>query len=179
MEPALAEEPGVDEPTVAESEIDGEEIEDVEADPDIVEVTLDDEDGFTTSGGLFDDIDDASDDDKASDDSDDPLGALDSRGEALEDAINDGAARLAVVGIDDDGLEGEFQEVFRAFRLGYFGAEFTEEYIFANDDDAIDPAWGLFGSMICCTAVVLWMRPDGDEQIAKLRNAIDGIGGRR
>lgn len=180
MEPVLADE---EEETETETEIDEEELEDEaeEEEPEIVEVDLDDENGFTTGGGLFDDIDDATGNDGDGDSpAENPLDSLDGRGEALEDAINNGSARLAVVGLeDDDGLEEEFQEVFGAFRLGYFGAEFAQEYVFTNEEDAIDPAWGLLGSMICCTAVVLWMRPDGDEQLSKARNALSAIGGGR
>lgn len=165
----------------AESTEEVEPTEEDEADPEVVEIEPEDDD-YTTGNGLFDDIEDSSDDGDSSAEGtgDDPLDSLDSRGEALEDAINDGMARLAVVGLEDDesdGLEEEFTEVFEAFRLGFFGADFAQEYVFVQGDDSIDPAWGLLGSMVCCMAVVLWMRPDGDEQLGKVRSAVRGIGG--
>lgn len=166
-----------------EPALEAESTEEDEADPEVVEIEPEDDD-YTTGNGLFDDIEDSSDDGDSSAEregmGDDPLDSLDSRGEALEDAINDGMARLAVVGLEDDegdGLEDEFTEVFEAFRLGFFGTEFAQEYVFVQGDDSIDPAWGLLGSMVCCLAVVLWMRPDGDEQLGKARSAVRGIGG--
>lgn len=153
------------------SETDGE--------PEVIEVELGDDD-FTADNGLFSGTEDAAGfDGDDSDESTDPFAALDNQGGALEDAINDGAARLAVVGLDDDEkdeLSDEIHDVMEAFRLGYFGAEFTQEYIFVHEDEAIDPAWGLLGSAVACTAVVLWMRPDGDEQVARVHDAVSSIG---
>jgi hypothetical protein len=87
--------------------------------------------------------------------------------DALKTSINEGAARLAVVGLDEDehdkdGLEDEFTEVFTAFRLGHFGAHTADEYILSGDDD-IDPVWGLLGAMLLCSTVVMVRRPDSDE----------------
>lgn len=101
----------------------------------------------------------------------------DSKAGQLESAINNGAARLAVVGLDDDeaaDLEAEFSEVFEAFRLGYFGAECVEEYVLVEDED-VSPAWGLLGTAICCMAFALYMRPDGDEKLADMREAIGSL----
>ena len=149
-------------------------------DPDVVEVELGDDD-LTADNGLFSGTEDAAGlDGDDSNESANPFAALDNQGGALEDAINDGAARLAVVGLDDDDkdeLGDEIHDVMEAFRLGYFGAEFTQEYIFVHEDEAIDPAWGLLGSAVACTAVVLWMRPDGDQQVAKVRDAVASIEG--
>ena len=74
----------------------------------------------------------------------DVLGDLDDRGGKMEVIIIDGGARLAIVGLEEsDDLEDEFQEVFEAFRLGFFVTRFSEEYVLFGDDEAIDPAWGL------------------------------------
>jgi hypothetical protein len=35
--------------------------------------------------------------------------------------------------------------------------------------------WGLFGSALCCLAITLWMRPDGDEQLERLQAAVGNI----
>lgn len=163
-------------------------------DPDVAEVDLTDDDLAEGKDDLFtgteeassSDGDDSSSESDDSDDSDeqddgDALDALDQRGEGMEEAINDGAARLAVVGLDDDGekedLEDEFVEVFESFRLGYFGSRFMEEYVFTADDDEVDPVWGLFGAALCCTAIVVWMRPDGDEMVDRAKEAVEGIAG--
>jgi len=154
-----------------------------EPEPDVAEVELSDED-LGDGGDLFDGLEGASED--AGDSETEtgnvgtPLDALDDRGEALEDAVNDGAARLAVVGLEDnerEGLEDEMREVFEAFRLGYFGAEFAEEYIFVQGEDSIDPAWGFAGAAFACLGVCLWMRPDGDEQFARMKDALGGLAG--
>ena len=90
----------------------------------------------------------------------------------LEETINEGAARLAVVGLDEgkqkDDLETEFVDVFGAFRLGFYGEQVAEEYLMVDDDD-VDPVWGLLGTAIVCSAFAIWMRPDGDEQIRRAR----------
>jgi len=160
-------------------------------DPKVDEVDLSDDDLGGSASDLFTGSEDAStsssDDSSAStDDSDDEdeldddaLDALGARGESMEEAINDGAARLAVVGLDDDdekeGLQEEFTEVFEAFRLGYFGSRFFEEYVFTDDDDEVDPMWGLFGAALTCTAFIVWMRPDGDEMVAQAKDAVEGL----
>ncbi|AGC65541.1 hypothetical protein K745_gp16 [Haloarcula hispanica virus PH1] len=160
-------------------------------DPDVAEVDLTDDDLGGSASDLFTGTDDATtdsddsalstDDDGDSDDEEedtDALDALGARGESMEEAINDGAARLAVVGLDDeddkDGLQEEFTEVFEAFRLGYFGSRFFEEYVF-TDDDEVDPMWGLFGAALTCTAFIVWMRPDGDEMVQQAREAVEGL----
>jgi hypothetical protein len=162
-----------------------------EGEPDVEEVDLTEDDLTGSADDLFTGTDDAqgggsddtqADDSEDSDDSsdEDPLDALDARGESMEEAINDGAARLAVVGLDDDeqsDLQEEFTEVFEAFRLGYFGSRFMEEYIFAADDEEVDPTWGLFGACLTCCAFVVWMRPDGDEMVGKAREAVENIAG--
>lgn len=50
---------------------------------------------------------------------------MDSHGEALEDTINDGIARPAVVGIKDDEGDELKDEFTKVFRLGFFGSEFA------------------------------------------------------
>lgn len=102
------------------------------------------------------------------------MGAVEAEPEphSFEEPINAGAARLAVVGIEDDdqqdSLNDEFEEVFEEFQLGHYGSETMHEYVLTDADD-IDPIWGLCGSMLLCTAIVVWMRPDGDELIADAR----------
>jgi len=162
-----------------------------ESDPNVAEVELTDDDlGDGPSSDLFTGTDDAkgdsSDDgesDDSSDDGDDAaeLDALGERGESMEQAINEGAARLGVIGIDGedekDDLETEFTEIFEAFRLGYFGSRFAEEYIFVSDDEEVDPAWGLLGAALTCAAVVVWLRPDGDEIADRAKEAVENIAG--
>ena len=114
------------------------------------------------------------------DESDD--GMADSVGES----INDGAARLAVVGLsaddfDDDrgpsDLEAEFREVFEAFSLGAYGQRCLDEYVLADDEEEVDPAWGLLGSTLMAASLVIYLRPDGSEQVADLREQIGDLGG--
>lgn len=144
--------------------------------PEIEEISLSDDD-LMADNGLFDDIEDA--DERGETVTDDPFDALSGSESALEGAITDGAARLAVVGLDADrdDLEAEFKGVFEAFRLGHFGSAFLQEYVLIDEDDAIDPAWGLAGSAVCCAAVVLWMRPDGSEQLARVTDSLGTLAG--
>lgn len=145
-----------DEPEVAEAEIGNDEL--------------------TGDNGLFDDVEDADDDDGG--DEGDPLGELEEQAGGLSSTINEGAARMAVVGLDDaDDLEDEMADVFRAFQLGHFGGRFLDEYVMADGAEEIHPAWGLFGSALCCAAVALWMRPDSEEQVEKLSSVISNISG--
>lgn len=160
-----------------------------EGEPDVEEVDLTEDDLGGDAADLFtgtddatsssDDQDDEDSDDEDSDDGD-ALDALGQRGESMEEAINDGAARLAVVGLDDDekeDLQDEFTEVFEAFRLGYFGSRFMEEYVFTDEDEEVDPTWGLLGACLTCTAFIVWMRPDGDEMVESAREAVEGVVG--
>lgn len=169
MEPTIAEVPD------SELEDNKEESTEDHREPDIEEVDLTEED----FGGddLFADIEDA--DSPPTSEASDDTGPFDDLGGGvgqLEVAINDGASRLAVVGLDEkEDLEAEFQEVFEAFRLGYFGSQFAEEYVLVGADDDIDPAWGLFGSAVCCFAITLWMRPDGEEQLERFQAAVQGM----
>lgn len=112
---------------------------------------------------------------------------LEGNAAAMEGAINDGAARLATVGLTDDdfedsdltksSLEEEFAETFQAFRLGYFGSQVVDEYVLSPEDEDVNPVWGLAGSMLIATAMVVWLRPDGDEAVAKARDAVGDLTG--
>lgn len=94
----------------------------------------------------------------------------------LAQDINAGAARLSVVGLEDEwvkdsgetvtksDLESEFKEVFEAARLGHYGKKVADEYLLVQADD-IHPVWGLCGAMLLCAAVVVFRRPDGDQLI--------------
>jgi hypothetical protein len=135
---------------------------------------------------------DADDEDDADDaDEQDALAGvadgLDGNAAAMEDAINEGAARAAVIGLTDedfedadldkDGLREEFEETFQAFRLGYFGSRAVEDYVLEPADGDVDPIWGLAGSALIACAMVVWLRPDGDQAAAKAREAIGGLQG--
>lgn len=109
----------------------------------------------------------------------------DASGEDIADAIVEGTARLAVLGLDDEfeingeqktksDLQDEFKEVFTAFRLGEFGGEVAEEYLFVEED--IDPLMGFAAACLCCTAMVLWMRPDGEDIAKDAYNRVATIG---
>lgn len=97
----------------------------------------------------------------------------DHTGGALASSINDGCARLAVVGLEEgeqkDDLNEEFQEVFSEFRLGYYAEATLEEYVFTDDIEEVPPVWGLLGAAVVCTVLVVVRRPDGDE-------LLDGVG---
>lgn len=96
---------------------------------------------------------------------------------SFEEPIVEGFARLAVVGLDDpekDELEDEFVDVFEAFQLGHYGDRVLHEYILVGDDD-VHPVWGLAGSMLLCTVLTLYMRPDGDEIISDARGRLAEI----
>lgn len=144
------------------------------------------------SGGLFDGVDDADEEsgaEHAQTDENSESGATTAGpsvgGDALADVINEGAARLAVVGLseedfEDDGspgeLEEEFCEVFAAFRLGYFGQEAVEKHVLAPSEGEIEPVWGLLGSAALAAAVALSMRPDGSEQLSDMAETLN-LGG--
>jgi hypothetical protein len=170
--------------------VDAEDVE-REDDPDVAEVDLSASDLSGDGSDLFTGTDDADESagsaDASSDESDDetgedePLDALGERGEGMESAINEGAARLSVVGLEGeeaDDLEKEFSEVFKSFRLGYFGSRVMEEYVFTDEDEEVDPAWGLFGSVLTCAALVVWLRPDSEEIVEQTREAVANISGR-
>lgn len=97
---------------------------------------------------------------------------------AVAENINAGAARLAVLGLQDEfevnggrqtkkDLETEFEEVFETFRLGHYGAECAHEYLLIEDEN-IEPIWGFLASAMLCTAMCMWMRPDGDELVSNV-----------
>jgi hypothetical protein len=94
----------------------------------------------------------------------------------LDEAINEGFARLAVVGLDDgqqkDSLEMEFCEVFEMFRLGHFGSQAVSEYILTDPDEEVDPLWAFAVSLTLSTALVVYMRPDRDEIVASARDSV-------
>lgn len=95
-------------------------------------------------------------------------GMADTADAPLDQIINEGAARTAVVGITDpdqkEELEEEFTEVAEAFRLGHFGEQVLDEYVLT--DDEVDPIWGLTGSLLLFGAIVLHRRPDGGEVVS-------------
>jgi hypothetical protein len=201
--PQIADPSYIDDPTDDPSGDDDE-----EGDVDEVELELSEQD---LGGDLFDGVEDAQDADtdasndvaggegiQADDDQDDvdedeeePVAdGLEGNAEAMEDAINDGAARLACIGLQDDDLdddmatgdlEAEFVETFEAFRLGYYGSRVVDEYLLAPDEDEVNPAWGLAGSALMALAMAVWLRPDGAEKVRAARESIeglaDGIGG--
>lgn len=187
-QPTVVEEPEVDQSTEPEPD---DRDDDPQPDGDVEEVQVeltDDELG----GGLFDGVEESESDDESgseSSESDSPDDVEVPEGgnlDGLEAAINEGAARLAIVGLaeddfDDgktpDDLEGEFLEVFEAFRLGKYGAQTLDEYVLGPDDEEVDPAWGLAGSMLLAAALVVWMRPDGDERVSELHSAVDDLAG--
>lgn len=103
--------------------------------------------------------------------------------ENLQDIINAGFARMGVIGLQDefrvngsvrtkDDLEDEFRETFETFQLGKYGAEVADEYLLVDDD--IDPLWGFAASATACLALIIWMRPDGTDLVAKLTNLDSG-----
>lgn len=172
--PEIATQPDVSETPTVEDNQDG----DAPSEPEnVAEVELGEDD----YGGdnLFDDVEDAESDSSSStsSESSDVMDGLDAATGGLSSAMNEGAARLAVVGLEDDEkeeLEQEFTEVFGAFRLGHYAGRCAEEYVLSDTDEEVDPAWGLLGSVLVCSAVVMWMRPDGDEQIEQLKQALGG-----
>ncbi|WIV67541.1 acyl-CoA dehydrogenase [Natrialbaceae archaeon AArc-T1-2] len=156
-------------------------------DVEIEEVELTDDD--LADGDLFAGVDDVEDDEddetgeESTSDQSNPADEFTFSGDnptsKLQTSIEDGAAKLATVGLDDEtqeALEDDLQDVFSAFRLGYYGAEFANEYILVDGDDDVDPAWALLGSSLACAAVAVAMRPDSDEQIARLKEAAN-LGG--
>jgi hypothetical protein len=202
--------PQIADPSYIDDPDDGDDEGGGEGDVEEVELELSDED---LGGDLFDGVENAQDadasgdsaggrgiqaagDDEGGEDVDedeeaDPVaGGLEGNAEAMEDAINDGAARLACIGLQDDDLdddmatgdlEAEFVETFEAFRLGYYGSRVVDEYLLAPDEDEVNPAWGLAGSALMALAMAVWLRPDGADKVRAARESIeglaDGIGG--
>lgn len=164
----------------------GDDIEEAE-----VELSEDDLGGGDLFDGIEESEDDGTDSTPADDRSDGDDGAiadgLDGNSGAMEEAINDGAARLAVVGLTDEDfeesnldkstLETEFRETFEAFRLGYFGSRAVDEYVLSPQDKEVDPAWGFCGAVLMAGAMVVWMRPDGDETLGEVQQTIESITG--
>lgn len=157
-------------------------------------VDLTDED---LGGDLFTGVEDGDSgegDDADADDGDDEDGdlediadGLEGNAAAMEESINDGMAQLGVFGLTDDDfdedgmgkdeLRDEFRDTFEAFRVGYFGSKVVEEYVLTPADGDVSPAWGLAGSMLMAAAMIVWMRPDGDEKVEKLRETARNIAG--
>ena len=138
------------------------------------------------SGGLFDGVDDADEQSGAesaeTDESRENTVEPSVSGDALADVINEGAARLAVVGLPEDDfesdgspseLEGEFCGVFAAFRLGHFRQEAVEKHVLAPSEAEIEPVWGLLGSAALAAAVALSMRPDGSDQLSDMAETLN------
>jgi hypothetical protein len=110
--------------------------------------------------------------DEAAGDIDEMLGEEPPEQHSFEEPIVEGFARMAVVGLDDDEkdeLEPEFVDVFEAFQLGHYGDQVLHEYVLVGDDD-INPLYGLAGSMLMCTVLTVYMRPDGDEIVSSVRD---------
>lgn len=98
---------------------------------------------------------------------------------SFEEPIVEGFARLAVVGLDDDEqdeLEDEFVDVFEAFQLGHYGDRVLHEYVLVGDDD-VNPIYGLAGSMLLCTVLTIYMRPDGDEIVTDAKARLQELTG--
>jgi hypothetical protein len=146
--------------------------------------------------GYFDDIDESAgvdggseafsfdDDDEGSDS--ESSSSSGSASPQLANSINQGVARAAVIGLDDewetdsgsmtkDELQTEFEETFEAFRLGHYASEVAEEYLLVEED--IHPAWGLLGASLVCAAVIVYRRPDGDEFVQEAKNRLGSIPG--
>lgn len=174
-----------------EEEPDGEEEEGVEmVKTDVAESGVDPEGVFdgieegasASSDDIAESIFDGEEDAEEDSDDDSPEAAS-TRSSGVAGDINNGAARLAVVGLPDewedangeeqtkDGLQTEFEEVFEAFRLGHYGSEVVEEYLLVETDD-IHPVWGLVGAMLICAAVVIYRRPDGDQVVDSTKNRL-------
>lgn len=124
---------------------------------------------------LFSGTDDVADEDE---DESDSSGGTTASAPSLADSVNSGFARMAVIGLDEaqgkEELRGEFRATFEEFRLGFYGAQVCEEYLMAPDDD-VDPVWGFAASALACTALVLYMRPDGEELIEQGRTKAAGF----
>jgi hypothetical protein len=147
--------------------------------------------GDELGGDLFDSVDEADesggdDADSESGDGEESMGPATVGDSALGDTINDGAARLAVVGLSEgdfdgdgspDALEDELREVFEAFRLGHFGSQAAEKHILSPGDSEIDPVWGLLGSLLLAGAITLMMRPDGSEKMGEFRETVENLTG--
>jgi hypothetical protein len=96
---------------------------------------------------------------------------------SFEEPIIEGFARMAVIGLDDDEkdeLEPEFVDVFEAFQLGHYGDQVLHEYVLVGDDD-INPLYGLAGSMLLCTVLTVYMRPDGDEIVSNVQERMTAL----
>lgn len=188
-QPEEIEDEGVDEPIEDENETNP------EVDEATVDLTDDDFGGDLFDGVEDDGVDESADSADVSDSSDEDGGEVDespedvlgANADAIEESINEGVARLAVVGLSDDdledsdmtkkGLENEFTDVFETFRLGHFGSQFIVEYVLEPSDGDIDPTWGLLGSAMMATAMVVWLRPDGTEAIGEMRDQIEDLAG--
>lgn len=113
---------------------------------------------------------------------------LDGNAGAMEDAINGGVARALVTGLTDDDfgddstmdkktLQEELEETAEAFRLGYFGSKCVDEYFLAPDGKEPSPAWGLLGTALMMLGMAVYLRPDGDQAVEQVREAVGGLSG--
>lgn len=113
----------------------------------------------------------------------DMMDAADEMGDGeIAATINEGASRLAVVGLEDEfshngeiktkeSLREEMQEVFETFKLGEYSEDVAHEYLDMGGD--VDPMTGLAVSLLLCTVLTVQMRPDGDEIISKARDTVN------
>lgn len=193
-----------DEPDVEEIEADAQPESSADVEESTVDLSDDDlggsslfsgvEDSESTSSSSSADADDQDDDqDDGDDDGDEPdaeglVDGLDGNAGAMEDAINGGVARALVTGITDDdfgeestmdkkALQEELEETAEAFRLGYFGSQVVDEYFLAPDGEEPSPAWGLAGACLMMLGMAVWLRPDGDEAVERLRGAVGDLSG--
>lgn len=130
----------------------------------------------------FDEVEDATatkDEEEESREKEEKADSGGGKGSDVAEAINDGASTLAVFGLDEDdgreGLKNEFREVFESFKLGYFAEKTLDEYGFFDGDEEMNPAVGLIGSSLICSAVVISQRPDGAEIKDDITDTLGGI----
>lgn len=148
----------------------------------------DSEDSSSSSSAGDDGDDDGGDGDGDEPDAEELVDGLEGNAGAMEDAINGGVARALVTGLTDDdfgedsamdksALQEELEETAEAFRLGYFGSQVVDEYFLAPDGEEPNPAWGLAGACLMMLGMAVWLRPDGDEAVQRLRGAVGDLSG--
>lgn len=85
----------------------------------------------------------------------------------ISTAIESGLAEAAAVGLqgrERERVSTEMQAVAEKFHVGYFGEQCVEKYL-RRDLSDIPPEYGLAAALVAFSAIAIYKRPDGEEQV--------------
>lgn len=129
-----------------------------------VDLGLDDDDDIIAG---FDGVEDEKSGDGGGDGSSGGKSGGQSGDVAISDAIENGLAETAAIGLtgsERNRVRKEMKAVASQFKVGYFGERCVQKYM-NTDLDNIPPEYGLAAALIAFFAIALYKRPDGEERV--------------